>query len=77
MPLVYMDEAAVSYQGVLTKSDKPKKTDLEAVIAKTETEFAKHPAAFPGLLVTSAREGLGIPELRATIAGLIPNVVEP
>ncbi len=72
-----MDEAAVSYQGVLTKSDKPKKTELEAVIGKTETELAKHPAAFPGLVVTSAREGLGIPELRATIAGLIPNGVEP
>ncbi len=72
-----LDDAAVSYQGVLTKSDKPKKTELEAVIAKTETELAKHPAAFPDLLVTSAREGLGIPELRATIAGLIPNGVEP
>ncbi len=72
-----MDEAAVSYQGVLTKADKPKKTELEAVIAKTETELAKRPAAFPHLLVTSAREGLGIPELRATIAGLIPNGVEP
>jgi GTP-binding protein len=72
-----MDEAAVSYQGVLTKVDKPKKTELEAVIAKTETELVKRPAAFPHLLVTSAREGLGIPELRATIAGLIPNGVEP
>ena len=72
-----MDEAAVSYQVVLTKSDKPKTSELEAVIAKTETELAKHPAAFPHLLVTSAREGLGIPELRAMIAGLLPNGVEP
>ena len=72
-----MDEAAVSYQGVLTKSDKPKKTELEAVIGKTQAELAKRPAAFPQLLVTSAREGIGIPELRATIAGLVPNGVEP
>ena len=72
-----MDVAAVSYQGVLTKSDKPKKTELDAVIARTQAELAKRPAAFPQLLVTSAREGLGIPELRATIAGLIPNGVEP
>lgn len=72
-----MDEAAVSYQGVLTKSDKPKKTELDAVIAKTQAELAKRPAAFPQLLVTSAREGLGIPELRATIAGLMSNGVEP
>ena len=71
-----MDEAAVSYQGVLTKADKPKQTELEAVIEKTEAELAKHPAAFPHLLVTSAKEGLGIPELRATIAGLVPNGVE-
>lgn len=72
-----MDESAVSYQGVLTKSDKPKQSELEAIIAKTEAELAKHPAAYPRLLVTSAREGLGIPELRATIAGLTPNGVEP
>ena len=72
-----MDESAVSYQGVLTKSDKPKLSELEATIAKTEAELAKHPAAYPRLLVTSAREGLGIPELRATIAGLTPNGVEP
>ncbi|WP_292523593.1 ribosome biogenesis GTP-binding protein YihA/YsxC [Methyloceanibacter sp.] len=72
-----MDESAVSYQGVLTKSDKPKLSELEATIAKTEAELAKHPAAYPRLLVTSAHEGLGIPELRATIAGLTPNGVEP
>ncbi len=72
-----MDESAVSYQGVLTKSDKPKLSELEATIAKTEAELAKHPAAYPRLLVTSAHDGLGIPELRATIAGLTPNGVEP
>ncbi len=72
-----MDESAVSYQGVLTKADKPKQSELEAVIAKTEAELAKHPAAFPHLLVTSANEGVGIPELRATIAGLTSNGVEP
>lgn len=71
-----MDESAVSYQGVLTKSDKPKQSELDAVIANTEAELAKHPAAYPQLLVTSAREGLGIPELRATIADLMPNGVE-
>ena len=65
-----MDEAAVSYQGVLTKADKPKQSELEAVIAKTAAELAKHPAAYPHLLVTSAREGLGIKDLRATIAAL-------
>lgn len=71
-----MDEAAASYQGVLTKADKPKQSELEAVIAKTQAALAKHPAAHPQLLVTSAREGAGIPELRATIAALLPNDVE-
>lgn len=70
-----MDEAAVSYQGVLTKADKPKKSELEALIAKVGQELTKHPAAFPHLLVTSARKGLGLPELRATIAALTANGV--
>ena len=70
-----MDETAVSYQGVLTKTDKPKRSELEAVIAKVGQELNKHPAAYPQLLVTSAREGVGIPELRAAIAALMPNGV--
>ena len=71
-----MDESAVSYQGVLTKADKPKQIELQAVIEKTEAELAKRPAAYPELLVTSAREGLGLAQLRANIAGLIRNGVE-
>jgi len=44
---------------------------LEALIAATRTALAKHPAAHPDVLATSARTGLGIPELRAAIARLI------
>jgi GTP-binding protein len=72
-----MDEAAVSYQAVLTKADKPKASELAAVKAKVAAEFAKHPAAYPQLLVTSARTGSGIPELRAAVASLTPNSVVP
>ncbi len=72
-----LDEAAVSYQAVLTKADKPKQTELEAVIGKTEAELAKRPAAYPQILVTSARTGSGIPELRAAVAALAPNGVVP
>lgn len=71
-----MDQTAVSYQGVLTKADKPKRSELESVIEKTKAVLAKHPAAHPDLVVTSAREGSGIAELRATIAALLPNDVE-
>jgi GTP-binding protein len=70
-----MDESAVSYQAVLTKADKPKASELEAVIAKAEAELAKHPAAYPPALVTSARTGSGIPQLRAAVAALSPNGV--
>ena len=73
-----MDVAAVSYQAVLTKADKPKTAELEAVIAKVSEVLAKHPAAYPQMLITSARTGAGIPELRATVAALAPNgVVRP
>jgi GTP-binding protein len=72
-----MDEAAVSYQAVLTKADKPKEQDLETVIAKTTEELAKHPAAYPHLIVTSARTGSGIPNLRAAVAAFVPNGVVP
>lgn len=66
-----LDEAAVSYQVVLTKADKPKATELANVQAKVATELAKHPAAYPQILTTAARTGSGLPELRAAIAVLV------
>ncbi len=62
-----LDEAAVGYRLVLTKSDKIKASDLAAVIALTQAEARKHPAAFPEVLVTSAELKLGIDELRAAV----------
>ena len=61
------DVAAVSYQIVLSKSDKLKPAEVEAVTAKTLAAIAKRPAAFPRVLATSAEKGWGIPELRAEI----------
>jgi GTP-binding protein len=61
------DLAAVSYQIVLTKSDKLKPAEVEAVIARTLAAIAKRPAAFPRVLATSAEKGTGIPQLRAEI----------
>jgi GTP-binding protein len=75
--MTLMDEAAMSYQAVLTKADKPKQSELDDVIAKVTDELSKRPAAYPQILVTSARTGAGIPELRATVASLAPNDVEP
>jgi GTP-binding protein len=62
------DVAAVSYQIVLTKADKLKASEVEAVTAKTLAAIAKRPAAFPRVLATSSEKGTGIPELRAEIA---------
>lgn len=63
-----LDESAVPYQVVLTKADKAK--GLDALIRRTEDEIKKHPAAFPEVHATSSETGLGIAELRASLAAL-------
>ncbi|MCW5700172.1 MAG: ribosome biogenesis GTP-binding protein YihA/YsxC [Rhodospirillales bacterium] len=69
-----LDAAAVSFQAVLTKSDKPGTSALERCREKTEHELMGHAAAYPGILTTSASTGIGIPNLRAAIAELLcPN----
>lgn len=65
-----MDTAAVSYQVVLTKADKPKKGELEKVIEATEATMRKHVAAHPRVLVTASRTGLGLEDVRAGVAFL-------
>lgn len=62
-----MDEAAVSYLLVLTKSDKPKPAELARVAEAVRAEARGHVAAFPDLVITSAETGAGIPELRAAV----------
>jgi len=66
-----LDKAAVNYQIVLTKADAAKNAELATLVAATQATLAKHPAAFPEVLVTSARTGAGIPELRCAIARLV------
>ena len=62
-----LDEAAVGYRLVLTKADKIKASELDAVIASTQAEARKHSAAFPVVHVTSSEKGMGIEELRAAV----------
>ena len=62
-----LDEAAVGYRIVLTKADKIKASELEAVIAATQVEARKHPAAYPVVHVTSSEKGMGVAELRAAV----------
>lgn len=64
-----LDLAAVSYQVVLTKTDKIKSDALEKLVADTTAIIKKHPAAYPEVLTTSSEKGDGIETLRAQIFG--------
>jgi GTP-binding protein len=67
--MAMLDEAAVGYRIVLTKADKIKASELADVLARTQAEARKHPAAHPDVLVTSAEKGMGMEELRAAVLG--------
>jgi GTP-binding protein len=66
-----LDSAAVSYQVILTKADKISRTDLDRVMAHTTKSLAKHPAAYPHVIATSAETGMGFEDLRAVVAKLL------
>jgi GTP-binding protein len=68
--MAMLDGAAVSYQAVLTKADKTKPGALAETVTATAARLARHPAAHPEILITSALAGTGIAELRAAIAML-------
>lgn len=65
-----LDAAAVSYQIVLTKADKTKAGDLARMEEMLGEEMRPRAAALPHMVATSARDGSGVPELRAMLAGL-------
>lgn len=65
-----LDGAAVSYQIVLTKTDKAEGGALAGRLAAMAAELAGRPAAHPDIAETSAREARGIAELRAALAAL-------
>ena len=62
-----LDDAAVSYHLVLTKSDKVKPSALGALYEATMVEAAKHPASHPKIFTTSSETGSEIAELRTAI----------
>jgi GTP-binding protein len=66
-----LDEAAVSYEIVLTKADEVKPAALATTIETVAAAVRKRPASFPDVLATSARTGAGLPELRGAIARLL------
>ncbi|MFO1105295.1 MAG: ribosome biogenesis GTP-binding protein YihA/YsxC [Amaricoccus sp.] len=68
--MALLNRAAVTFQVVLTKADKPRGADLAATIEAVKAGLAKEPAAFPEILVTSSETGQGIETLRAIVAGM-------
>lgn len=66
--LTLLDRSAVTFQAVLTKVDKINRTERAAVIEQVKGALAKHPAAYPEIVVTSSEKGEGIETLRALIA---------
>ncbi|WP_372990542.1 ribosome biogenesis GTP-binding protein YihA/YsxC [Sulfitobacter sp.] len=65
-----LDSSAVTFQCVLTKADKVKEVEREKILDQVRAALAKHPAAYPEIVVTSSEKGWGIPTLRAIIATL-------
>lgn len=68
-----LDAAAVNYQVVLTKADKVGKTESEELLASVKKGIAKHAAAHPEVLLTSAEKRTGIAPLQETLFAFAKN----
>lgn len=66
-----LDEAAVQYRIIITKSDEPKAAELAEVIAQTETALKKHPAAYPFAMPVSSQEKKGLDDLQNAVMELV------
>ncbi|MFK3777345.1 ribosome biogenesis GTP-binding protein YihA/YsxC [Agrobacterium sp. NPDC089420] len=65
--LSLLDKAAVSYQIVLTKTDKIKDAGVPRLVGETLEKIRKRPAAYPEVLATSSEKSFGLDDLRAEI----------
>lgn len=68
--MTLLDKSAVTFQVVMTKMDKLARPEREKNLEQTRAALAKHPAAYPEIVMTSSEKGDGIETLRAIIAGL-------
>lgn len=68
--LKQLNEAAVSFQAVLTKGDLVPEDELQKRVAALAVSLAKHGAAHPVIHLTSAHDGAGIADLRGSLAAL-------
>lgn len=65
-----LDKAAVTFQVVMTKADKVGPGERARVLDQVRAGLARHPAAYPEIIVTSSHTGQGLATLRASIATL-------
>ncbi|GAW35929.1 putative GTP-binding protein EngB [Roseovarius sp. A-2] len=68
--MTLLDSSAVTFQCVLTKTDKISESAREKVLEQVRGKLAPHPAAYPELILTSSEKGSGIATLRSVIATL-------
>jgi GTP-binding protein len=68
--LTLLDRSAVTFQAVLTKADKISRAERQTILDQVRGRLARHPAAYPEIVVTSSEKGEGIETLRAIIATL-------
>ena len=70
-----LDRAAVPYQVIMTKADKLKPGPLAKRAEQVEAGLKKHPAALPGVLITSSETFTGIDRLREQLGALAERTV--
>jgi len=68
--MALLSSAAVTFQCVMTKTDKLKKGELDEVLAQVRVKLAKFASAYPEMVITSSEKGDGIETLRGIIAGI-------
>ena len=66
--MALLASAAVTFQCVMTKTDKLKKGELDKVLVQVRGKLQQFPSAYPELVLTSSEKGVGIEALRAIIA---------
>jgi GTP-binding protein len=71
--LQILDSVGISYQIILTKTDKVSVAEVTCTAERVAAEIATHTAAHPEIHLTSALKRRGIAALRATLAAFAPS----
>lgn len=69
-----LNAVAVSFQIVLTKTDKLSKENLEKSLSKIIEQIAKSPAAHPEIIKTSSLKGYGVREIQDAIVEVLQHL---